>query len=243
VKRYWPFLLYAAAVVLHHVYLLVDPKFWTKGLLMSTLLLAVLLVGLWTDRGIVAGRRAAWMFWLLCLAIALCGVGDIVLEYSFEFGVGSFAAAQVVFIALFAGPARSRSFPWWAIPYGLVYSPVIALLWGYLGPFGALIAIYGLLLMAMAVTSVVVGPAVAIGGFVFLVSESLLGIRLFVPEWLAWFPDPYQDTFIMLLYSVGQGLIAYGLVRRLEREPELAGIRERRRSEAAALRYEPTLPS
>lgn len=233
-KRYWPFLLYAAAVVLHHVYLLVDPQFWTKGLLMSTLLLAVLLVGLWTDRGIVAGRRAVWIFALLCLAIAFSGLGDIALEYSFVIGVVSFALAQLAFIGLFAGPARSRSFPWWAIPYGLVYSPIIALLWGYLGPFGALIAIYGLVLLAMAVTSVVVNRMVAVGGLVFLVSESLLGIRMFVPEWLGWFPDPYQDVTIMLLYCIGQGLIAYGVVRRLEREPELALVRVRRRSELAA---------
>lgn len=240
VKRYWPFLLYAAAVVLHHVYLLVDPQFWTKGLLMSTLLIAVLLVGLWTQRQIVAGRRAWWIFGLLCLAIALCGAGDILLEYSFEAGVAAFAASQLAFIALFAGPARGRSFPWWAIPYGLVYSPVIALLWGYLGPFGALIAIYGLLLLGTAVTSVVVGPVVAVGGLVFLVSESLLGIRLFVPEWLAWFPDPYQDTTIMLLYSVGLGLIAFGVIQRLEREPELAAARTRRRAEVAAIAISPS---
>lgn len=231
-RRYWPFLLYAAAVALHHVYLLVEPQFWTKGLLMSALLVAVLLVVLWTDRGILAGRRTGWICFLLCLAIALSGTGDVTLEYSFEFGVAAFAAAQVVFIVLFAGPARSRSFPWWAIPYGLIYSPVIALLWSHLGGLRALIAVYGLLLLAMAVTSVVVGRIVTIGGLVFLVSESLLGIRLFVPEWLAWFPDPYQDTAIMLLYCVGQGLIAFGVVKRLEREPALALVRERRRAES-----------
>lgn len=240
-KRYWPFLLFAAAVVVHHVYLFVDPQFWTKGLLMSTLLIAVLLIALWTDRGIVSSRRSIWVLSLLCLALALSGIGDVVLHFSFEFGVAAFAAAQIVFIALFAGPARSRAYPWWAIPYALLYSPVIAVLWSHLGPYGALIAIYGLLLLAMAVASVVVGPMVAFGGFVFLVSESFLGIRLFVPEWLSWFPDPYQDVMISLLYCVGQGLIAFGVLQRIVREPELAEIRRQRRIELASARYTPTI--
>lgn len=237
--RSWPFLLFAAAVVLHHALLVLDPQFWTKGLLMGSLLVAVLLVALLTRRGIVAGSRATWMFALLCLAIAFSGAGDVALGYSFELGVAAFAAAQVALIALFAGPARGRPFPWWAIPYGLVYSPVIALLWGHLGAQAALVAVYGLLLITMAVLSVAVNRTVAIGGFVFLIAESLLGIRLFVPEWLAWFPDPFQDVTIMLLYCAGQGLIAFGLIQRLEREPELAETRARRRAQLAAEEFAP----
>lgn len=233
-KRYWPFLLYAAAVVVHHVLLLVDPQFWTKGLLMSTLLAAVLLVGLVSDRGLVAGRRAVWMFCLLCAAIAFSWVGDMGLAISFEVGVAGFAASQLVYISLFAGPARSRSFPWWAIPYALLYTPVIAVLWTHLGTQSAIVAAYSLLLLATAVTSVVVGRVVAVGGLVFMVSEALLGLRMFMPDWLAWFPDPYQDTTIMLLYCIGQGLIAFGMMQRLEREPELAELRARRRSETVA---------
>lgn len=241
-KRYWPFLLFAAAVVVHHGYLLMgDGQLWTKGLLMSTLLVAVLLVAFWTDRGIVAGRRSSWAFSLLCAAIVFSGVGDVTIVDSFVLAVAMFAIAQLSYIVLFAVLARSRSFPWWSIPYALVYSPIIAVLWGHLGSLGALIAVYGLLLLGMAVTSVVVSPVVAFGGLAFLVSEAVLVLRIFVPEWLEWFPDPYQDVVISLLYCVGQGLIAYGMIRRLEREPEFAVARARRRSEVTATAYVPTL--
>lgn len=232
-RRHWPFLLYAAVVVLHHALILAGVP-WTivtKAMLMSSLLLALVLAAFVTDRPIVHSRRSAWAFAMLCAAVGFSWLGDMGLAVSLELGVAAFAVAHLLYIGLFVGPGRARALPWWAIPYALVYSPFIGLIWGHLAAFGSLVALYGLLLLGMAVTSVGVGRVAGLGGLSFLLSETLLVIRMFAPEWLAWFPDPFQDATIMLLYCVGQGLLGYGMVLRLEREPELAAERERRRGE------------
>lgn len=232
-RRYWPFLLYAAAVLVNLVFnfaLWGVERVGFKVPLMASLLVGVLLVGLWTNRIVIASVRSKWAFALLCVAIGFSWFGDVGLFFALELGVAGFVLAQLTYVALFVGPGRARSLPWWTIPYALVYSPVLALLWGHLGDQGSVIALYGLSQMAVAVLSVGVGRVAAIGGLVFLVSETFLVMRMFVPGWIAWFPDPWQDATIMLLYCIGQGLIAVGVILRLEREPELAVERAQRRA-------------
>jgi len=231
VARYWPFAGFAVVVALHHVLLLAGlAGIVTKGLLMGSLLAAVLLVGLVVDRGLLGSSRARYAFVLLCGALALSLAGDLVISVSLELGLVWFVLAMLVYLGLFLGPARARSLAWWAIPYGLCYSPIIVVLWSHLGDFGSLVAFYGLLLMAMAVTSTTVGRTAAVGGLLFMIAEGLLGFRIFLPDALAWFPDPWQDASISLLYCLGQGLLALGVLRRLEREPRLARERAARRA-------------
>lgn len=233
VRRYWPFLLYAAAVLVN---LIANFAAWGterigyKIPIMGSLLIAVLLIGLVTDRVVLTTSRGKWAFALLAVAVGFSWAGDIGLWFGIELGTALFVVAQLTYIALFIGPARARPLPWWAIPYTLVYSPILALLWTHLGDSGSMVAIYGLFQMAVAVTAVGVNRTAAIGALVFLVSETLLVMRMFTPSWLGWFPDPWQDATIMLLYCIGQGIIAIGVMQRLEHEPELAAERRRRRA-------------
>lgn len=222
VRKLWPLAAFPVAVVLHHVLLgLQLYSLVTKGLLMASLLAGVLLVGLVTERELLATRRARYAFVLLCGGLALSLAGDVGLAVSLEFGMLWFVLALLSYIGMMVGPARARPLPVWAVPYGLLYSPVIAVLWAHLGGLGSLVAFYGLLLMAMAVASTMVGWTAAAGGLVFLVAEGLLGFRMFWPESLAWFPDPWQDVTISLLYCVGQGVFALGVLLRLRAEPRL----------------------
>jgi len=231
VARYWPFAGFAIVVAVYHVLLALGlAGIALKGLLMGSLLTAVLLVGLVVDRGLMATARARYAFVLLAGAIALSLAGDLALGVSLELGLGWFVVAMLVYLVLLLGPAKAKPLAWWAIPYGLCYSPIIVVLWTHLGGFGSLVAFYGLLLMAMAVSSTAVGRTAALGGLLFMVAEGLLGFRIFMPEALAWFGDPGQDVTISLLYCLGQGLIALGVLRRLEREPGLAREREARRA-------------
>ena len=228
-RKFWPLGAFLVIVVIHHVLLGVQAySLVTKGLLMGTLLLGVLTVGLVTDRELLATRRVRYAFVLLCGGIALSLAGDLGIVVSLEFGMIWFVLALAVYIGMLVGPARARSLSWWAIPYGLCYSPIIALLWVHLGARGPLIAFYGLLLMLLAVVATMVGRVAALGGLVFLVAEGLLGFRLFWPEVLAGFPDPWQDVAISLLYCAGQGLLAFGVLLRLSDEPRLATERASR---------------
>ncbi len=235
-RKFWPLSAFLIAVAVHHVLLGVQAySLVTKGLLMGTLLLGVLAVGLVTDRPLLATRRARYAFVLLCGGIALSLAGDLGLVVSLEFGMLWFVLALGVYIGMLVGPARARPLPWWAIPYGLCYSPIIAVMWAHLGERGSLIAFYGLLLMLVAVGATMVGRVAALGGLAFLVAEGLLGFRLFWPEVLAWFPDPWQDVTISLLYCAGQGLLAFGVLLRLGDETRLAIERVARAGARAGL--------
>lgn len=236
VRTYSPLLGFPIVIVVHHVLLgLQAPSLVTKGLLMTSLLAGVLLVGLVTDRAVLRSRRTIAAFVLLAVGIAMSCVGDIGLAVSLEFGMAWFILALITYIVVLLGPARARPLPWWAIPYGLMYSPIIAVLWVELGDRGPLIAFYGLLLMLVAVSSTIVGRVAGLGGFLFLVAEGLLGFRMFLPEALAWFPDPWQDVTISLLYCLAQGTLALGVLLRLQAEPRLAAERASRAERASAL--------
>ncbi|MFS0913085.1 lysoplasmalogenase family protein [Microbacterium sp. 179-I 3D2 NHS] len=74
------------------------------------------------------------------------------------------------------------------------------------------VAIYGLVLGGTAAFSARCSPLVAAGGALFLTSDSILALRLFLPDGLpAW-----SDPAVMLTYTLGQGLIVAGALAELQ---------------------------
>lgn len=211
----WPFWIYAVVVVVHlvNIALTSTGNELTKALLMPVLLVSVLLVVLWTGR--VRGTRAWWGIALLSLGIIASFLGDVLLGPSFIIGLACFAAAHILYIALFNGPARVRPVAWWSFAYVAVLVVVLVMLWPYLGELRPILIGYGVVLALTAMTSTRVGGVVAWGGGLFLASDALLAFRLFYPDFSGIFPDPWQDLAIMALYCAGEGLIAFGVVRRL----------------------------
>jgi len=221
-RRSWPFLVYAVVALVHLVQIGagLPGRDVTKPLLMGSLLLAVLLTALLTDRGAAPRGRRLLGLLLLCAGIALSLAGDELLGPSFVAGLACFAAAQLAYIALSLGPARGRS----RKPYllGIVYLAWIivlcVLLWPRLGGMAIPVIVYGIVLAGTATTTAGVNAVAGLGGLLFLASDSMLAFRLFArPEFSAAFPDPWQDLGIMLTYCLGEGLIAYGALRRLRR--------------------------
>jgi uncharacterized membrane protein YhhN len=182
----------------------------TKWLLMPTLLVVVLVVALRDG----VRRPAALM--LLCAGIAASWAGDVLLGVGFMYGLAAFALAHIAYVTLFAGPARARRIPWPAALYVVWLAVVVPVLWPHLGPQAPAVVVYGLLLAATAATAWGVSPITGWGALAFLASDSLLAFRLFWPDFKTTFPDPWQDLVIMTLYCVGQGVIAYGVLRRLQ---------------------------
>jgi hypothetical protein len=212
--RLWAFIPYVVVAALHVIALAVHNDTIaapTKLALMPLLALAVL----WTGRGTGWGRP----FSLLFLALALSWLGDGAATF-FPFAptlpmmLACFGLAHVCYIILFTRYLARGRVPLWAATYAVWWVALLAVLAPALlsaeGGIGWLIAIgaYGLLLGATAASASRSTPAVALGGVLFLASDSILAFRLFMP---AAMPD-WTSPAVMLTYCAGQGLIAAGAV-------------------------------
>lgn len=169
----------------------------TRPLLMPLLLGAMIVLAL---------REALRMRVAVPLAagLVLSWLGDLTLG-ELTVGLGFFLAAHVAYIAAFwLGPPRRLS------PWGLVAIPwFVGLLIGLapsLGPLLPLLAAYGVVLGAMAVSATRAGLVASIGGALFVVSDSLLAVRLFTPA----LQSPWEDALIMATYLAAQPLLVLG---------------------------------
>lgn len=151
----------------------------------------------------------------LLVAALLCGwAGDVLLQLdgdtSFLAGMGAFAAGHVCYLTLFAARGAfsdRRRAAATAAGYTVVWVAALVVVWPGL-PSGLRIpvAAYSLLLTAMAAGAAALGPrTTAVGGALFLVSDTLLATRL------ADLPQlPAADFWIMLTYLGAQSLLATG---------------------------------
>ena len=205
-----PYLIVAVA----HLVILGTGPGWavtaTKALLMPLLVLAVL---------VVARPLAGPTVRFLVLAIALSWAGDVALSFpgtgAFVVGLGCFLAAHVVYIGLFLRvPRATRRPPAWTLIYLVWYAAFLALLGPHTGALLVPVALYGLVLAAMAATAAWHGPLVAAGGALFVLSDSVLALGRFLPG----YDFAPHDLVVMSSYLAAQGLIAAGVLRILRTE-------------------------
>ncbi|MFG6401021.1 lysoplasmalogenase family protein [Microbacterium sp. P04] len=205
----WGFAPYALLSLVHVVALAVSADAVagpTKLLLMPALALGVL----W------AGRGSAWgaPFSLLFVAIAFSWLGDGAATF-FPFApelpvmLGCFGLAHLAYIWLFVRQLSARRFPAWTLVYALWWVVLLAVLWPRLGSLAVAVAVYGVVLAGTAATAARTDPVVTVGAAFFLASDTLLAFRLFAPEAM----PPWTSPLVMLTYTLGQGLIAAGVVR------------------------------
>jgi len=189
----------------------------TKPLLMPALILAFgLTLHDWRGRGLPNPTPLAAA--LTLGGLVLSWAGDVALGPSFEFGLGFFLVAHLCYIAAFwisfaKGPSwwRLLALPWFA---GLLW-----LLAPSLGAMLPLVAIYGAVLGFMAVSATRGNVFTALGGVLFVVSDSMLAFRLFTPA----FQSPPEDAVIMLAYLLAQAFIVIGMLRSTPAERASAG--------------------
>ena len=177
---------------------------FTKPLLMP-LLLAGLLFALpgWRSEIALLGS----------FGILFSFLGDTSLMYSgdlgFLLGLGFFLLAHVAYLGLFLRKLRMRRLPAWAAIYGVWWLVLVAVLAPHTGVLLVPVAVYGLVLGAMGAFALSCNRLVAVGGALFVVSDTLLGLNKFLPGFELW----QADFLIMLSYIAAQGLIALGAVR------------------------------
>lgn len=217
--RSLPFAPYALVSAVHVVLLMTghDLAGPTKLLLMPLLAIAVQ----WASADLRPRPRAALL--LLLFAVLASWLGD---------GAGAFfpglpelpmmllcfGLAHLAYMWLFwrgrgtgARIARRRRPPAWAWAFALWWIALVSILGPSTGGLLVPVMVYGAVLGGTAALASRCGPVIAWGGVWFLVSDSILAFRLFMPDAMpAW-----TSGAVMLTYCLGQGLIAYGVVAAL----------------------------
>jgi alkenylglycerophosphocholine/alkenylglycerophosphoethanolamine hydrolase len=154
-------------------------------------------------------RIAAWTSAGIVLSLA----GDVLFaqpgDVGFILGLGAFLLAHVAYTILFLGPLKTSGMPRLAAIYGLWWFGLLAILLPHLGTLAVPVVVYGGVLGLSAASALGTNRMIAIGAALFLLSDSVLACKLFLPGFEFW----QQDFVIMVLYCAGQGLIALGVVR------------------------------
>lgn len=208
----WAFLPYIALSVVHVVALTLDANLVaapTKLLLMPALGFAVL-SGL-------RDRSPAGPLVLLVTAIAFSWLGDGA-GFFFAFAGDPlvpmllfFGLAHIAYMTLFWRHMRVRRVPVWAAVYAIWWVALVVVLWPRLGGLAVAVSVYGVVLAGTATLASRCHALVAWGGAAFLASDTVLALRLFTAEWM----PPWTSPLVMLTYTLGQGLIAAGVLTSL----------------------------
>ncbi|MEU3713935.1 lysoplasmalogenase [Streptomyces catenulae] len=153
---------------------------------------------------------------LLAGALLFGCCGDTLLQIGgdllFLLGMAAFAAGHVCYLVVFArrgtAPARSRTAAAAAV-YVLAWGTLVALLWpGLPADLRGPVAGYSLLLTGMAFGSLRIGPLAAVGGLLFLLSDTLIATGI-----ADWPQAPAPQFWVMLTYIAAQSALALGLLR------------------------------
>lgn len=206
----WAFTI-ALAVELAAISFGTDAVRWASKPALTLLLLGYLIVA--TPPGLRPAR-------LLGLGLLLACAADIALlvdgTAAFLVGMGLFGLMQITYLAVFirlgALPILRRR---WMIPGGYLalWLGANVVLWPRLEALAVPVAVYSLLLVAMAAAASGLGRLAAAGGLLFVVSDLLLGLGV------AGIELPLQDQAVMATYAAAQLLLVLGVLKALPSAP------------------------
>lgn len=201
------FIPYLLVSVIHLVALAIDAtqvSTFTKPLLMP-LLLAAFLFSLPRIRSEIALLGSLGILFSWAGDVTLASPGDL----GFLVGLGFFLLAHVAYIILFLRRLRMRRLRPVALVYLAWWVALVVVLAPHLGALLVPVAVYGLVLGTMGSIGLSCNRWIAVGGALFVASDTLLGLNRFLPGFELW----QIHTIIMLTYLAAQGLIAYGAIR------------------------------
>ena len=196
----------------------------TKLLLMPLLAFGVLISLAQANREMTwhtSKKRVAWLtVATLVFGIVMSWLGDGAATFFPMFDdelpmmLLCFGLAHLAYMWIFwRSPAiRTRKrLPIWVAAYAAVYVVLMVLLVPHTGQLTVPVLIYSLVLVGTATLATLVSPIVAWGGLWFLTSDAILAFRIFTPEAM----PQWTSGMVMLTYTLGQLLIAYGVTKRL----------------------------
>lgn len=171
---------------------------WTKPLLMPALALGLV----WA-----APHRRSPAILLGLVALFFSWAGDVTIHW-FVIGLGCFLLAHAAYLVLFVGQLAVRRVQWWSITYVAWLVVLLVMLLPAAGPLAIPVTIYGITLCAMGVFASRCNGWVALGGALFIASDSILAIDRFLPQ------DGIPFSFLIMITYIGaQTLIVWGIVQ------------------------------
>lgn len=185
----------------------------TKLLLMPLLIIAAL----WGSSSIQPWPRRALT--LLSAALLASWVGDgakTFLPWLPELPVMLlfFGIAHLIYMFMFwrtPGIATQKYPPLWSIVFAAWWVVLVLIIGPNTENLLIPVMLYGLVLGGTATLASRCGPIITWGGVWFLVSDTILAFRIFLPDAL---PE-WSGAAVMFTYCLGQGLIIYGVIRAL----------------------------
>jgi uncharacterized membrane protein YhhN len=156
---------------------------------------------------------------LLQAALLASAAGDLLLETDLQLaGMAAFAAAHACYVAVFLADPAQRS---WRVlaAYAALWAALITVLSPGLGSRRVPVTAYALLLTATAVTSRWHNPRSGVGGAFFLVSDTLIALRMAGRDF------PGRGALTMSTYAIGQYLLTSGVTTA---QDDLTGTGHRR---------------
>lgn len=183
----------------------------TTALVCRALLMPLLAWCCWAG----AVRRTRLVI-LVLIALGFSWLGD--LSAGVLIKIGFFLIAQIVYIVAFRPSWRLSLIarPPLAIAYAVVLAGLIGMVSVAAGPLAGPVAVYGASLAVMAMLATGVGRLTGIGGALFLVSDIVLAVELFVA------PGAIPSALFvnMALYLPAQLMITLGVLERVSAEVE-----------------------
>lgn len=177
---------------------------FTKPLLMLSLLAGLLFaLPRWRTQVALLASLALLFSWAGDVGIASPG------ELSFLIALGFFLVAHVFYIVLFLRKLRVRRLSLWALLYLAWWVALLVILAPHIGSLLIPVAVYGLALGAMGAIALSCNRSIALGGALFVVSDTILALNKFLPGFELW----QVHFLIMLSYIAAQGFIALGIIR------------------------------
>jgi uncharacterized membrane protein YhhN len=151
---------------------------------------------------------------LTLLALGFSWLGDTAPDLTdgdtaFLVMIGFFLLAQLAYIAAF-WPYRAASVLHRPAAFGYV-AVIVALVAACAPGAGTLLVpalVYGLCLGTMAVLSTALGRVAAVGGALFLLSDSMIALGAFAD----WYHPPVEGFWVMATYIAGQALLVFGVL-------------------------------
>ena len=159
-----------------------------------------------------ARQRALPVDRRLVVALALAWAGDVALEVpwpgAFILGMLCFLGAYGTYTQIFLRGGR-RPVPAVVVGYAVFGGAMLVWLWPGLAERGLAVpmAVYAVVLTAMAVAATTRGRRIAVGGALLLLSDALIAMRI---ADAATVPGP--PIWVMVTYTLGQALVVTGLV-------------------------------
>ena len=163
-----------------------------------------------------AAVRRTRLVILVLVALGFSWLGDLSAPVLIK--IGFFLIAQIVYVVAFRPYWRLSLIarPPLVIAYGIGLAALVGVVAAAAGPLAGPVAVYGASLAVMAVLATGVSRLTGFGGALFLISDIVLAVELFVAPGAI----PYALFVNMALYLPAQLMITLGVLERVSAEVE-----------------------